>query len=218
MRILSVGVAGALASLLIAACGSSATTGVTTASTMANRTPAHPGSPTARPTALSNDPYYGRALSEARSLLDAASIPPGAGTDHGSAPQALPGPIMGTPTSDHLIDVTRLWTVPKSMAATLAWIRAHPPSRLTASGRASGSGPAGTSSAGFAWSTPDSDAFSQAQLEIGVAADGADRSVVRADGIDIWISSTPASDPTSGSRVRVTLGGGCRGASRAMWT
>jgi hypothetical protein len=209
VRILSVAVAGVLASLSIAACGSSATPRVSTASTPETTTRPQPGPPISRPTARPKDPNYDKALSEARSLLEAASIPPGADLDHASAPPALPGPIMGTPTSDHLVEVTRLWTVPESMAAALAWISAHPPSGLTRSGSASGRGPGGTSSAGFAWSAPDSDAYSQAQLDIGVAPDSANDSVVRADGIDIWVSSTPASDTTIGSRLRITLVRGC---------
>jgi hypothetical protein len=174
VRILSVAVAGVLASLSVAACGSStAIPRVSTASTPATTTPPQPGSPISQPTAMSSDPHYDQALSEARSLLDAASTPPGAEIDHASAPPALLGPIMGTPSSDHLVDVTRLWTVPESMAAALAWISAHSPSGLTRSGSASGSGPGGTSSVGFAWSAPDGDAYSQAQLRVGQLCDEA---------------------------------------------
>ncbi|HAM01973.1 MAG TPA: hypothetical protein DCQ30_07055 [Acidimicrobiaceae bacterium] len=154
------------------------------------------------------DPHYRQAVAEAQELFKETPIPPDAVGRGGGPPETLSGPVTGAPSSDHVIDVMGLWNVPMSMAATLGWLGSHPPQGLASSGSAEGGGPEG-SFAGSAFSASPTDAYLDAQLELGVTADGPDRSVLRADGIDVWITTTPAPDLTDGPRVRVTLAGGC---------
>lgn len=154
------------------------------------------------------DPYYLQAQHESQLLLGRVRIPPGATERSGPPPAALAGPTMGLPASSHLIDHWRLWSVPMPMGRTLAWIHDHPPVGLIASGSSTGTGPDGPN-AGYSWSTPNELAYRQAQAEAGVTSDGSDRSVLRTDGLDIWVTSTPAPDPTRGPRIRVTVGHGC---------
>lgn len=186
-----------LAGIVLAACGSRPAAQVGTRSA-----PAHQAS---APGSLDpGDPHYRLATAEAKALLDAAPLPPGASAVTGRTPEALSGPIMGTPSSNHLVDLYRVWTVPEPVHAALAWIERHPPAGLGYSGSTPG-GPA----MGRSWSAPDTVAYRQAQLEVGVAPDGRSSSYVRADGLDIWVSTAPALDHNRGPRVRVTIAGGC---------
>lgn len=185
--------------LLVAGCGTLTAPGAA---------PTHRPVPASRILSGSADPYFVQAQREARLLLAEVPVPPGASERSGPAPAALAGPIMGTPATTHLIDQWRLWTVPMPMARTLQWLSQHPPAGLTWAGSASGSGPGGPS-AGYSWSAPDRPAYRQAEAEVGVTPDGADLSILRTDGLDIWVSATPATDTRSGPRLRVTVADGC---------
>jgi hypothetical protein len=161
-----------------------------------------------RPDPQYQDPNRVKAVAEADRLLAEAVVPAGSTIRVGSPPVALSAPIMGTPGSSHLIDARRVWAVPMAMANFLTWLRSHPPARLTRSGSSSGRGPGGES-AGYAWSDSPTRAYGSPELDIGVTPSGTSRSIVRADGIDIWLSATPTVDTGSGRRVRVTIAGGC---------
>jgi hypothetical protein len=185
--------------LLVAGCGTVAAPGA---------------APTQRPVAASRilsgsaDRYFLQAQREARLLLAEVPVPPGSTQRSERPPAALEAPIMGAPATAHLVDQWRLWTVPMPMARTLRWLSKHPPAGLSWTASSSGSGPGGPS-AGYSWSAPDQRAYRQAEAEAGVTPDGADLSILRTDGVDIWVSATPATEARSGPRLRVTAANGC---------
>jgi hypothetical protein len=144
---------------------------------------------------------------EASRLLTLAQVPPGA-REIAAAPAALSGPIMGTPATTSLIDHARYWQVPMSFADALAWVAAHPPKTLTSGGSMSGGGPDGQSG-GYSYQAADSPAWTNAQLEVGVASAAAGGSEIRADGVAEWFDPAPLPDAAAGPRMRLTVAGGC---------
>jgi hypothetical protein len=154
------------------------------------------------------DPHYLEAVAEAHRLLAEVQLPQGTTIRAGLPPAALSGPIMGAPLSSHFIDETRLWSVPMSSADVLAWLRSHPPAGLTRNGTSSGTGPGGES-AGYSWSATPTDTYQNPQLQVGVTPDGTNRSTMRADGVDIWLSAAPVVGSPPGPKVHVTIVGGC---------
>lgn len=146
------------------------------------------------------DPHHRRAVAEARTLVGAAPVPPGARVRHGSPPEALAHPMVGVPASNHLVDVSRVWVIPSTTVTAFAWITAHPPAGMTLSA---------STADGVAWSTPDTDAYISAQLQVAVARDGPHATDMRADGMDVWLSTAPMKDAIGGRRLRVTVSGGC---------
>jgi len=144
------------------------------------------------------------AEAEAKRLL-ALVVPPPASIRLGSAPSSLPGPIMGTTNATSQIDDSAFWRVPMSMSATLAWLKVHPPGDLTLSGSSTSSSTGAMVSAnGYLYYAP-----SGGQIQLSVATTGATSSVLRADGIDVWIDPVAYSDDSPGPRLRVTLATAC---------
>jgi hypothetical protein len=164
--------------------------------------------PIATTTSSPQDRHYVEAVAEADRLLADVRLPQGTTIRAGFPPAALSGPIMGTPSSSHFIDEARLWSVPMSITDVLAWLRSHPLAGLTRDGASSGTGPRGESS-GYSWSATPTDAYENPELQVGVTPDGTSQSIMRADGVDIWLSSAPVVGSPPGSKVRVTIVGGC---------
>lgn len=154
------------------------------------------------------------ATAETRHLLTLFPMPPAARRIR-SGPGGLNGPAMGTPVSSSLIDTAQFWRVPMPMAQAGDWITAHPPRGLTPNGQSNSSGPNGITSVGFGWSdNRQSNAWTEAQLEVGVAPAGARASVWRLDGIALWLTAKPAPAPGGGSRLNLTVAGGCPASDR----
>jgi hypothetical protein len=144
---------------------------------------------------------------EARRLLRLTPVPPGAVAVGALA--ALPYPAIGIPVADAVVDRTRWWRVGMSADQTLAWMRAHPPAGLTPSGSVTVSGRGSRPLRGYSYGEADSDAWREAQLQVGVTPLGPDASGVRADAILMWLDPRPAGDVAQGDRLRVAVAGGC---------
>jgi hypothetical protein len=154
------------------------------------------------------------AVAETRHLLTLFPMPPAARRIR-SGPGALNGPAMGTSVSSSLIDTAQFWRVPMPMAQASEWITAHPQRGLPANGQANSDGPNGVTSVGYAWyDDRTSNAWTEAQLEVGVAPAGASASVWRIDGIALWLTAKPAPAPGGGSRLTVTVADGCPASDR----
>lgn len=162
-------------------------------------------------TATSTDPHYQDAVGEANRLLSLAPIPPGASEAQGPPPEVLSSPIEGMPSAGHLIEVSAFWDVPMSMDDAMQWVEDHPPTGLhQVSSSSNKKGPDREITArGVSWGATSTAAYDSAQLQVGVAPDGTGHSILRTDGMTVWISTAPVPDTASGPRIRVTLNDGC---------
>jgi hypothetical protein len=149
------------------------------------------------------------AEAEVRALLALTPLPPGA-LPTTTAPALLPGPAMGAVADASLIDRSSFWQVGLSPGQTLAWIKAHPPAGLSPTGSGTFGTPA-SEAYGLGYGAQDTGAWRSAQLQIGIAPDGATGSVIRADGTAVWLDPRPNGDSVAGPRLRVTVAGGCPG-------
>jgi hypothetical protein len=96
-----------------------------------------------------------------------------------------------------------------SMADAFVWLRAHPPAGLK---RTFWRGGSAYGIAGYGYEEPDTDAWSNAELAITVAAvKHGTGTEWRADGIALWLDPTPIRDQYVGKRIRLTIAGGCPG-------
>lgn len=150
-----------------------------------------------------------KARAEAERLLGSVTVPAGSVRLSGDPSSLLPGPVMGTPATTSLIDDTAFWRVPMSMSATLAWFAGHHPGGLPQSGTASSSTRGTTTTSGVSYDAPSSAAWTGGSVQIGVAPAGSGTSVVRADGMALWIDPVPVPDDQPGPRLRITLASGC---------
>jgi hypothetical protein len=152
------------------------------------------------------------AEAEARALLALTPLPPGANPTT-TRPALLSGPPLGSVLDASLVDQSSFWRVDRPADQTLAWIKAHPPTGLSRTG----SGMLSTPTAkvhGLGWGAPDTAAWRSAQLQVGIAADGDSASVIRADGMAVWLDPVPVRDSGAGPRLRVTVAGGCPATDR----
>ena len=115
---------------------------------------------------------------------------------------------MGAAVAKSLVDRTRFWQVPTGFDATMAWIRAHPPQHLQVDGSTSGSGPS-YRMAGVGYSERDRPGMQNLELVIGAATLPGGGTVIRADGMAIWLDPRPLPDERRGKRLAVTVAGGC---------
>jgi hypothetical protein len=159
----------------------------------------------AAPTAAGNREL---AQQEAVRLLSLTPVPAGA-VPLASVPRSLPGPGLGTPGVTSLIDQARSWTVPMPLARLTAWLHAHAPRGLHDDGSTSGWGPNGVSMIGYGYAGPDSPAWQSAELDVAVAPAGGRSSVLRADGVVVWLDPAPVRDTAPGARMRVNVSGTC---------
>jgi hypothetical protein len=152
---------------------------------------------------------------EAQRLLSLVRLPDGA-RPFGSAPKSLPGPAVGTPLVDSLVDRSMFWRVGMPFEETLAWLDAHTPHGLSRSASSNASGTGRSVISGRAYSGPSTDAWQSAELQLGVAADGRSMSLVRADGMVVWLDPRPRKDSTPDRRIRITLREGCPASEPAI--
>jgi hypothetical protein len=73
----------------------------------------------------------------------------------------------------------------------------------------SGTDTGGIPAAEFDYAGPGSPAWASAQLEIQVVAAPGGTTVLRADGVVLWLDPVPLRDAPTGPRTRLTVAGGC---------
>jgi hypothetical protein len=193
MRIAKSAALAAAVCLLAAGCGS-----VRYGAPGTGSRPARPGSAT--PTATRNEDL---AAAQAARLLSLAPVPAGA-TPLRSAPRSLASPAVGAPAVRSLVDKSRSWRVPMPFAQATAWLAAHRPRHLSQAGSSQASGPAGPTEAGYGYDGPSSPAWQSAELDVSLAPAGPHASVLRADGVVVWLDPVPLRDTATGRRARVT--------------
>jgi hypothetical protein len=154
------------------------------------------------------------AEAEAARLVTLVPVPPGA-VPLNAPPAAMPGPVLGSPEVASLADRTRSWRLPMSFTAARAWITAHRPRGLSAGSQAA-SFPAVHGLAGYGYQGPAGPAWGSAELDVGVAAAPDGQSVMRADGLVIWLDPGPARDSFAGPRLRVLVAGQCPASDRGV--
>jgi hypothetical protein len=113
---------------------------------------------------------------------------------------------MGEPGVTGLADAQQSWRLGMPVSAAASWIAAHRPARLKPLGYARASF---SYTAGYDYQGPSGPAWGPAQLDVGVAPDGADSSVMRADGLVAWLDPVPFRDTAAGPRLRVLTAGHC---------
>jgi hypothetical protein len=201
---------GAALCVLIAACGSvqagsggrsqedssrSAADGTRPAGLTAGRGPA---------TAAGNRKL---AVAEARRLLSAVPRPPSSARLRSPA-REFSTPAMGLPGVASLIDTTRSWRLTMSYSAAVAWLARLRPQGLHRDGSEQGVGAEGPSQ-GYSYAGPANAAWGQAELDIEVAPASRGGSVLRADGVVVWLDPVPLRDTATGTRLRVLASGRC---------
>jgi hypothetical protein len=187
-----IAVAAAILACLLATACDSLPAAVTAASTTA-------------PTAAGNREL---AEHEAARLLSLTPVPDGA-VRLGPVPRSLPGPALGTPGVTSLIDQVRSWRLPMTLAQATAWLHAHAPRGLRDDGSTTRWGPQGVNMIGYGYAGPGSPAWQSAELDIALAPAGSRASVLRADGVVVWLDPVPVPDSEPGRRMRVTVAGSC---------
>jgi hypothetical protein len=166
---------------------------------------AMPTASTTAPTAAGNREL---AEHEAARLLSLTPVPDGA-VRLGPVPRSLPGPALGTPGVTSLIDQVRSWRLPMTLAQAIAWLHAHAPRGLRVDGSSTRWGPQGVNVIGYGYAGPGSPAWQSAELDIALAPAGRRASVLRADGVVVWLDPVPVPDSEPGPRMRVTVAGSC---------
>lgn len=173
-----------------------------------------PQSSTARPTvpASSRPPpapnNEKKTWAEANRLLGLVVPPPGSVKLDRNPSSILSSPAMGIPGSNSLVDVTTFWRVPLSTTATLSWFTYHPPANLTWGGAGGGSN--GTAySSGYSYNAPEGAAWVNALVDVSVAAEGPNVTILRGDGMALWLDPTPYPDNQPGPRMHFTVATGC---------
>jgi hypothetical protein len=159
----------------------------------------------AGPTAAGNQKL---ARLEAQRLLALVPVPGGAAL-LSSVPRSVPPPSMPDVTS--LVDQVRAWrlALPEAQAAT--WLRAHPPSRLPLTMTGSGTDTGGIPDSEYDYAGSRSPAWASAELEVEVVAAPGGTTVLRADGVVVWLDPVPLRDTSTSPRIRLTVAGGCPG-------
>jgi hypothetical protein len=171
------------------------------------------GAPAPTPTAQSN---RAATRAEAGRLLALAPVPDGA-IPTAQRPAGLDGPALGTPADGSLVDDDRYWIVHEPLATVAAYVRSHRPAGLKQSGSSSSGNVRGATvtSEGIEWSEPDRPYATGLELDEGMApvAHGAS-TVIRADGMGIWLDPRPIRDTAKGPRLRVAVAAGCPSSDR----
>lgn len=158
---------------------------------------------------------YRLAVREAQRLLAAFQVPAGA-VRVSSVPRELGGPAMGTPSAGRsLIDKARLWRVPLPFGQARGWLSAHAPQGMAQNGSMRATDPSGTTMVGLSFAGPRATAWQSASLNVGVAP-VAGGSVIRADGVVVWLDPRPLIVPPGGVRLRLTVAGGCPATDRKI--
>jgi hypothetical protein len=156
---------------------------------------------------------------EARKLLSTAPVRAGA-VPLGTAPKSLSVPAMGLPGAQSLADDSRSWRLQMPFHAAAAWLARHRPPGLPRDGVSGIAAPIPVQPpgqppfhppgmAGYSYSGPANAAWASAELDVEVAPAGPHSSVLRADGLVIWLDPVPVPDSVVGKRMRVLVRGGC---------
>jgi hypothetical protein len=148
------------------------------------------------------------AKAEAARLLAEAPLPAYA-VRIGSAPPALSFPAMGLPEVRSEVDDSRSWRLPMSYRAAVGWLRTHRPAGLPLIGSSGAYVLSSSHTAGYGYGGPSSPAWGSAELDVEVAPARAGTSVLRADGVVVWLDPVPLVDTTPGPRLRVLASGRC---------
>ena len=129
-------------------------------------------------------------------LLAAAPVPPSA-TRAAKAPVAALAKPLSEPASTNLVRRTAWWVVPGGVDQALAFVTAHRPAGVTASGSQESGGGSGPTVRGLTfdatgrqWRRPDT--YAQFELSVAATADG-NRTVLRVDAEAIWLPARSAS-------------------------
>ena len=140
-------------------------------------------------------------------LVGLTILPPGSLARDRSQVGALKaeGGMIGCASNPcrYAIRVTRWWTVPLSMNEALSWLHTHPPAGLYLNGNSA------TGKHYVSWTYQDRPApsYTVAELTVAVAKDGANRSVIRADGAVLWVPPRSAAEHVPERIDQVTLVG-----------
>ncbi|MCL2463863.1 MAG: hypothetical protein FWF28_02175 [Micrococcales bacterium] len=153
---------------------------------------------------------------EVARLLSLVRVPAGSVEVRDPPSDLLDGPVMGSPMTSSLMVATGYWQVPLSLQATWDWFGAHRPGGLAQTGTSRGSSDWGKKDIvlGYGYAAPSSAAWTGAEIDIGMTAIDGTHTVVRADGVALWLDPTPVSDDQPGSRMYVTVAGGCPGSDQ----
>jgi hypothetical protein len=117
--------------------------------------------------------------------------------------------LASVPRVASLVDQARAWRLAMPFGRAAAWLQGHRVARPLAG---SGSGTNGTvQDAGYSYRGPASAAWQSALLDVEVVSAPGGTSVLRADGVVVWLDPAPARDQPGGPRIRVTVAGGCPG-------
>lgn len=99
------------------------------------------------------------------------------------------------------------------IAQAAAWIGAHRPRGLRRQSSFTVGAPVSRVT-GYGYTGPASPAWESAQLEVEFLPSGPGATVMRADGVVIWLDPVPVPDVPGGARV--TVAGGCRGTDKSL--
>ena len=170
--------------------------------------PASRPSPSVPPSVATAESNRRAAEREAQRLVTLVPTPPGA------SPVASPGTRLAGPASRPMVDSlavrSAFWSVPLPYEQAAAWIEAHPPHGLAWPGHGGTSG--GGSAPTRDWSAwaPASTAWESAQAEANLVGTGPATSLLRVDGVVVWLDPTPLPDRADGGgRVRLAVAGSC---------
>jgi hypothetical protein len=163
---------------------------------------------------LSAAPQTGRAAAEreAARLLALVTPPPDA-APISEAPSGLTEPAT-KPNVDSLVDQARVWRLAMSFDEASAWISVQRPGGMTSSGNATASDHGTLVLNSRQFDAPAGPSWDSSQLQLAVAADGPDRSFLRADGLVVWVTADPVRDERDGKRVHVSAGRPCPASDR----
>ncbi len=161
-------------------------------------------------TVRSSDPEENRqaAEQEAQRLLSLVRMPDGARPVR-SAPRSIPGPVLGTPAVESVVDRSEFWRIGIPFKEALAWLDAHPPNGLSLSGSANVTGGGGSAISGRAYVGASTAVWQSAQLQIAVTEEDRNSSIVRADAMVVWLDPRPLADSNPGPRIQVTQVDSC---------
>jgi hypothetical protein len=156
-------------------------------------------------------PVLARAV--ARSLLDALRVPSYA-ILLGSVPRSSPiGSVSARLATPNLVDVHRIWRVPGSPRKILAILRHSHPSGLTINGGgSSGKHGFGEREVEYLWyvtfQAQPVRALGSEVLAISMTAAPGDGTLLRADGVVVWLSGRPSTErvPAGVSSIEVARG------------
>lgn len=196
---------GAAACVLAAGCGSLR---AGQSATVGTRTTAHRAHDA---TAAGNKRL---ARTEARRLVGRAPVPHGA-VRIARAPRSVSMPALGKPGVGSLVDLVRVWRLPVPFWQAGKWLRAHPPRGMRRDGSSALGGPTGAIVSGYSYRGPRDRAWQSAELDVEIAPFRGD-TVLRADGLVVWLDPRPWRDDARGPRLRVTVKGGCPATDHGM--